>query len=46
MSIRADKLPTRPASRRPRRTIQRFSGGVVTYVLLIIGAVFVLLPLV
>ena len=46
MSIRADKLPTRPASRRPRRTIQRFSGGVVTYVLLIIGAVFVLLPLI
>ena len=46
MSIRADKLPTRPASRRPRRTLQRISGGVVTYVLLIIGAVFVLLPLI
>jgi multiple sugar transport system permease protein len=45
MSIRADKLPTRPASRRPLRTIQRASGGVVTYLLLIIGAVFVLLPL-
>jgi multiple sugar transport system permease protein len=46
MSIRADKLPTRPASRRPLRTVQRLSGGVVTYVLLIIGAVFVLLPLI
>ena len=46
MSVRADKLPTRPASRRPLKTIQRASGGVVTYILLIIGAVFVLLPLV
>ncbi len=45
MSIRADKLPPRPASRRPLRTVQRASGRVVTYVLLIIGAVFVLLPL-
>jgi multiple sugar transport system permease protein len=45
MSIRAEKSPSRPASRRPRRLVQRASGGVVTYLLLIIGAAFVLLPL-
>ncbi len=45
MSVQAEKRPARPASRRSLRAIGRGSGGVVTFLLLIIAAIFVLLPL-
>jgi multiple sugar transport system permease protein len=45
MSIRAEKLPAQPAPGRGLRAVRRASGSTVTFLLLIIAAVFVLLPL-